>query len=124
LARLHRQELQLDDAKRHAQAAARLKSEAAKARAPQARASDVPPADPKDRTRTPPQPRPPLLPRAGGDAVHPSPAEERRNEAKYESRARAAQAHREAVERRNAERAAKGKLAKPLPLPDAASAPR
>ena len=41
----------------------------------------------------------------------------------YEQRQGEAQAHREAVARRNAEHAAKGKVAKPLPTPGAASAP-
>jgi colicin import membrane protein len=41
----------------------------------------------------------------------------------YEQRQTDAKAHREAVVRRNAERAAKGKPAKPLPTPGAASAP-
>jgi hypothetical protein len=42
----------------------------------------------------------------------------------YEKRQADAKAHRDAVERRNAERAAKSKPSKPLPLPMAASASR
>jgi len=42
---------------------------------------------------------------------------------RYEADRRAAQAHREAVEQRNAKRAASGKAAAPLPVPPGASAP-
>ena len=45
------------------------------------------------------------------------------NQAQFEARAKSAQAHREAVEQRNAERAAKGKKANPLPVSAAVSAP-
>jgi hypothetical protein len=52
-----------------------------------------------------------------------TPAEEARHAAEYQMRQEEAQAHREEVARRNAERAAKGKApAKPLPVPSAASA--
>jgi hypothetical protein len=50
-------------------------------------------------------------------------ADEERRKAEFEARTRSAQAHREAVERRNAQRAASGKKVAPLPVPDAASAP-
>lgn len=50
-------------------------------------------------------------------------AQEDSNRAQFAARAQSAQAHREAVEQRNAARAAKGKKANPLPLPAAASAP-
>jgi hypothetical protein len=42
---------------------------------------------------------------------------------RYDADRRAAQAHREAVEQRNAKRAASGKAAAPLPVPPGASAP-
>jgi len=42
---------------------------------------------------------------------------------RYEADRRAAQAHREAVEQRNAKRAASGKAVAPLPVPPGASAP-
>jgi hypothetical protein len=49
--------------------------------------------------------------------------DEKRNEASFEAKKRTAQEHREAIERRNAERAAHGKVAAPLPVPKGASAP-
>jgi len=63
-----------------------------------------------------------------GGTSHPSPAShsaslEHKHLADYEKRQREAKAHKEAVERRNADRAATGKPpAKGLPVPDAASA--
>ena len=49
---------------------------------------------------------------------------ERRNEAKFEARARAALARREEVERRSAQREVLGKTAAPLPAALGASAAR
>jgi hypothetical protein len=50
-------------------------------------------------------------------------ADEQRNQAAFDARARAAQAHRAEVEKRNASRAASGKVAAPLPPAPTASAP-
>jgi len=60
---------------------------------------------------------------AEGNSTQDRRAFEQRNLAKFEARVRAAQAHREAVERRNAQRAAQGKVVAPLPVPSGASAP-
>lgn len=96
----------------------RQQAEAAAASAPEAAASDVVQKESAassvatTRTRTAPA-------RAN------SSAEEARRIADYERRQQEAQAHKEAVARRNAERAASGKTpAKGLPMPAAASAPR
>ena len=126
LARLHGQEVQLDEAKRRAAAAARTESTRAKALAQQERADAAAARAQSDDERAP---RPakaaasatrgrddPIAPRrAGAPAAEARRTIEQRNEAQFEARARAAQAHREAVERRNAERAAQGKQAAPLP---------
>ena len=133
LARLRQRELQFDEAKRRATAEARRKAIAEKAEAQQARASDAAPEAPRVRVRRAPQPAPvpasrtperlaPRLPGSGSGADRA--ATERRNEQKFEAMQRDAQAHRQAVERRNAQRAAKGKVAAPLPIPEGASAPR
>jgi colicin import membrane protein len=50
-------------------------------------------------------------------------AAEQEHTERYEADRRAAQAHREAVEQRNAKRTASGKAAAPLPVPQGASAP-
>ena len=50
-------------------------------------------------------------------------AAEQQHIERYEADRRAAQMHREAVEQRNAKRAASGKAAAPLPVPSGASAP-
>jgi colicin import membrane protein len=130
LARLRQRELQLDEARRRAVAEARRKAIAEKAEAQQARASDAAPEPPRVRVRRAPQPAgrasesvAPRLP-GGAEPGADRASIERRNQEKFEARQREAQAHREAVERRNAQRAAKGKVAAPLPVPEGASAPR
>lgn len=134
LARLRQRELQLDEAKRRATAEARRKAIAEKAEAQQARASDAAPEPPRVRVRRAPQAAPlpagrasdsvaPRLP-GGAEPGADRAALEQRNQQKFEARQRETRAHREAVERRNAQRAAKGKVAAPLPVPEGASAPR
>jgi colicin import membrane protein len=137
LTRLHREEMQLDDVKRRAIAATRSEAVREKAAARAARASeavsdaasDATSDGPREAKRKAPQPHPPPRQRpAGSTARAPASAasqrlDEQRNEAQFEARVREAQAHRETVERRNAERAAKGKVAAPLPVPAGASAP-
>ncbi|HWI10645.1 MAG TPA: hypothetical protein VNU48_04890 [Burkholderiaceae bacterium] len=132
LARLRQQQLQIDETRRRETAAARRKAIAERVEAQQARASDVPPEAPRVNVRRAPEPAPalrpaePMLPRA--PAVGASSADratfEQRNQAKFDARARAAQAHREDVERRNARRAAQGKVAAPLPAASGASTAR
>jgi hypothetical protein len=61
--------------------------------------------------------------RTAPDAAAQRRAREARNTAEFEARSRAARAHRDDVERRNAERAARGKKARPLPVPAGASTP-
>ena len=134
LERLRREEIELDDAKRRAAGAARTRALNAKAEAQAARAGG-PAAPDAERPARPARALPPTAAGSASDLAGPiAPlhrgrhdaaqrrADERRNEEKFESRARAAQAHRAEVERRNAERAARGKVAAPLPLPPGASA--
>ncbi len=123
-ARLRQQQLELDEARRHEAAAARRKAIADKVEAQQPRASEAPPGPPRVRVRRAPEPA--AAPHSAGGPVPRPPALSasavQHNEAKFEGRAQAAQARREAVERRNAQRAAQGKVAAPLPA--GASTPR
>ena len=126
LTRLHRVELTLDEAARRETATRRRQAVNDKAAAQEARASAPTEVTRRDTARAPPAPNPPVP--ASGTNASPQPADERRaieqrNEANFEARARAAQAHRDAVERRNAQRSAQGKGVAPLPLPSGASAP-
>jgi hypothetical protein len=126
LNRLSNQELVLDQAERRQRAAQR----AADIRAKQAHDEAAPRALPRALAAPEPASAPRLhlrVPRAPTSAGHPpklSPQEEARNRAAFEQRQREAEAHRESVERRNAERAAKAKQpSRPLPLPEGASTP-
>lgn len=132
LARLRQQQLRIDETHRREAAAARRKAIAERVDAQQARASSAPPEAPRVNVRRAPEPSPPLRP---PEAVLPLPLAgsapgvdratiEQRNQARFDARVRAAQAHREQVERRNAQRAAQGKLAAPLPAAPGASATR
>ena len=129
LARLRRAELVLDDGERREAAARRRQSIQEKASAQAARASDAASVSPRQSPRATPVPNPPSPAHAGGGPDRPTVlsadqrATEERNRANFEARARAAQAHRESVERRNAQRDANGKAAAPLPVPSGASAP-
>ena len=127
LTRLRRQEVQLDEIRRQEAAAARAQAIRDKAAAAQARASD---ASLDAQRSDAPERKPRVAAKPGNTDVLPkSPASgltreaEHSNEAKFKAKARAAQAHREAVEQRNAQRAAQGKVAAPLPLSGGASAP-
>ena len=131
---LRDQEIRLDEAKRQAAAEARRKTIAENAQAQQSRASDALPETPKIRVRrepyfAEPAANPPpdevttkrsSAPGVRGDRS----AVEQRNREKYELRQRQAEAHREAVARRNRERAVGGKTVPPLPAPLGASKPR
>ena len=129
LARLRRAELVLDDAERREAAARRRQAiqerSAAKAAQPgEAAASEA--SHRRDEPRAAPAPHPMLAPRpepAGSASDASKRAAEQRNQAAFDARARAAQAHRAEVEKRNASRAASGKVAAPLPPAPAASAP-
>ena len=121
-ARLRREEAALEERQRHERAAQRAGNSAAR---PVAVASSAAPRS--RRSAGPHEPEAPQ-PRAHvpkGPKV--SPEEQRqteaRNAAKFEAAKLAAQQRREAVEKRNAERATSGKGAAPLPVPAAASAP-
>ncbi|MEP7297220.1 MAG: hypothetical protein ABI702_13620 [Burkholderiales bacterium] len=128
LTRLHRAELALDETARREAATRRRQALNDKARVQDARASE--PAGSARRTapRAAPTANPPATAQGhAGGASSPS-GDERRaledhNKATFDAKARAAQQHREAVERRNAQRAAAGKVAAPLPVPSGASAP-
>ena len=131
---LRDQEIRLDEAKRQAAAEARRKTIAENAQAQHSRASDALPETPKIRVRREPHFAEPAAnpppdevttkrssaPGVRGDRS----AVEQRNREKYELRQRQAEAHREAVARRNRERAVGGKTVPPLPAPLGASKPR
>ena len=126
LTRLHRAELVLNEAERRETAARRRQTLQQKASGQEARASEPEQVAPqREHTRTAPAPNPPAPvrpPRSASSAAEQR-ATELRNQAAFEARARAAQAHRDTVERRNVQRAAQGKVAAPLPVPSGASAP-
>ena len=133
LAHLRSEELALDEAQRSENAARRQQTLLDKAAARAARTDDAEPAAPRD-TANHAASAPPAMPRPHAEAVSRSrrhggdvePARrtalEEQSRAKFDARSRSAQAHREAVEQRNAERAASGKRVVPLPAPAAASA--
>jgi colicin import membrane protein len=134
LGRLRQEELRLDDARRHEAAAARRQAVQEKSDAQQSRASEPAPAPLSAHVRHTPSPSstPALMPPHVESAAS-SPAEraafERAHEAKFEAKAREIEAHRQEVERRNAQRQAQGKTAAPLPdstgaAPAPASAPK
>ncbi len=135
LSGLRHRELQLDDVRRQAVAETRRKASAEKVEAPPSRASDAAADAPKVRLRRdPPVNAQQATPASNGDPnrrlgrPQPSASErqslEQRNRARYEARLRDAEVHRATAEKRNAERAAKGKVIAPLPMPSTASAPR
>lgn len=134
LTRLRNEELALDDAQRKESAARRRQELLDKVAVRDAKAkADA--AAPKVAHAASEASDGSVLARAGANAAGRSQgasraplkadqaAQEDRNRAQFEARAQSAKAHREAVEQRNAERAAKGKKANPLPVPAAASAP-
>ena len=133
LTRLHKEEVQEGEAKRRAAAAARSRSLRDKAAAQQERASAARGGSSEDGDRDELPRKAPAITRSRADGAASKPAEgrsdeakralERKNEAQFEARARAARAHRETVERRNAERAADARRPMPLPVPSGASAP-
>lgn len=119
LERLRHEELLIDDTERRERAAARLeriraKQEKAAAEPPAASAPVVVREREAAASRPAAAPRAPKAPRArpASDA-----AREAAQRADFEARQRAAAAHRAEVERRNAERAKRGKPAAPLPTP-------
>lgn len=125
LSRLRQEEFQLDEARRRATAEARRKTIAEKADGQQTRAIDVDAEPPRVRVRRNPQPVPtPSRRDLDGDATRSTSAaatgaerasNAQLSEQKFDARARAVRAHRESVELRNTQRAARGKVAVPLP---------
>jgi hypothetical protein len=133
LTRLRSEELALDEAQRSENAARRRQTLLDKAAARDARADIAEPgAAQRAANHSASTPSAPASaradmasePRTRSGAVDRArrAALEEESMAKFEARARSAQAHREAVEQRNAQRAAAGKRAAPLPVPAAASA--
>jgi colicin import membrane protein len=122
LLRLRRQEAVLDEMQRRERAAQRLETIRNRPAAPEPAASQATAREPRSTQRDAPRVR-----------VHEAPASklsaperqraEALNQQKFEAASQAASARRVAVERRNAERAASGKGAAPLPVPAGASAP-
>ncbi len=131
LAQLRQQELQLDEGRRRAAAEARRKAIADKVGAQRGRASDAAAEAPHVHVRREPQVAPAPARRASEAGAPPMPALgpsgpdraaiEQRNQRSFAARASEAQAHRDAVARRNADRAAQGKVAAPLPAPGASA---
>jgi len=120
LARLRRAEMVLDDAARREAAMRRREAIRDRSAAQAARASEAAPEPRRSGPRAAPLPNPPASSRATERPAAPNSAAEQRNKAAFDERVRAAQAHREAVERRNAAREATGKIQAPLPVPSAA----
>ncbi len=121
LARVRAQELELQDAARHRAAAAKRAALAAKSAAGDVsdRPVSAPPAAPRNEPSPPERlfPRPSALPHARGPTGAARIEQERANTARFEARTREAEAHRAQVLQRNAERAAAGRQAAPLPTP-------
>lgn len=117
---VRKQELALDDALRQQRARAQAQRVAEKAQAARARGDrpDPSPSAPKPQRVEGPRAAKASSPKAS--APERRAAEKREREA-FEARQREIQAHREAVAKRNAERAGR-KTAKPLPLPASAVA--
>jgi len=123
LTRLHRVELTLDEAARREAATRRRQAVNDKTAAQEARVSAPAEVTQRDTVRAAPQPNPPVPVSGTRASAEERRAIEQRNEVNFEARARAAKAHRDTVERRNAERSAEGKVVAPLPVPSGASAP-
>lgn len=142
LAPLRRQAIALDDAERKQRAARRLEDVRNKVGGAQAREPEVVvrkiPAAARKAAAPPDEPAPAAAREANHEPV-PRPvtartprklpsqtdrqAQESANRARIEARKQAVQAHREAVERRNAQRALTSKRADPLPVPASAALP-
>ena len=127
LTRLHRAEVVLDEATRRETAAQRRQALQERAAAQAARASEPAAEARQSVTRNAPAPNPlaALPPHRPASSAAEQRAVEQRNEASFEARTRAAQAHRDTVARRNAQRATAGKVGAPLllPAPSGASQP-
>lgn len=135
LTRLRNEELALDEAQRRESASRRRQTLNDKAAAREAKAGTAETATEtatEQRTAAASAPPPAAarpdraaasrpLARKGG-AVHRAELEAQ-SKAQFDARARDAQAHREAVQQRNAQRAASGKSAAPLPVADPPTAP-
>lgn len=118
---LQAQEDALDDAQRRQRAAEQARRVADKTRAAEAReAASSPPREPRPPQAVATRPAKPA-PSPKASAPDRSAAEKRRREA-FESRQKEIGEHRRAVEKRNAERAAR-KPATPLPVPASATSP-
>ena len=124
LTRLHRAEIVLDEAARRETAARRRQALQERAAAQAARASEPAAEARQPGTRNAPAPNPlaALQPHRPASSAAEKRAVEQRHEASFEARARAAQAHRDTVARRNAQRASEGKAGAPLPAPGSSGA--
>lgn len=135
LSRLNREEAVLGDEQRRERAAQRARTirerisadDALRSREAARAASAARPAERGELAESPGRAPHPLQHRAGAPETPASAAErqarERESVRQREEQRRALQAHREAVEQRNARRAASGKAAAPLPVPSGASMP-
>jgi colicin import membrane protein len=122
LLRLRRQEAVLDEMQRRERAAQRLETIRNRPAAADPAASRAAAREPRSTPRDAPRARAHDAPAPKLSAPERQRAEAL-NEQKFEAASQAASARRTAVERRNAERAAGGKGAAPLPVPSGASAP-
>lgn len=121
LQRLRTQETALDEAQRSEKSREQAQRVANKARVAEMRESASSPARaPKPPRVAAPRPvKPPSAPSAAPDRT----VVDRQRREEYESRRREIQEHKQAVEKRNAERAAARKPAQPLPVPASAVRP-
>ena len=134
LTRLRRQEAMIDEAQRRERAAQRLETiHARPAAAPGEAASAVPRLGKRAASALHEGEPDASENKAGRERAHGARSSEAsqqerrlaaaRSEARFEAASQAARSRRDAVERRNTERAVSGKGAAPLPVPAAASAP-
>jgi len=112
---LHQQEIALDEVERQQRSAEHRRRREAKAWDE----INKPPPEPRAPRVTKPREAKPLLPAASRPAPVDRSADEQQARERFEARQREAQAHKEEIEKRNRDKAAKRKP--PLPMPAASS---
>ncbi|HEX6705441.1 MAG TPA: hypothetical protein VF169_11825 [Albitalea sp.] len=124
---LRHQQAILDEAQRKQRAAQRMDDIRGKVSEADARRRSTATQQAKDRAPREVHARSPHAASAvdeGASGVSRSGTEAARRSSEYEQRQEDARAHRAAVERRNAEKAARGKMSPPLPVPAASAVPK
>jgi hypothetical protein len=124
LTRLRRAEQALEDVERREAAQRRRAELDRQAAARSASASEPALAEHRANERSRPMANPPASPhpQAPASTAAEKQSTEKRNEADFANRQRAAQAHRDEMAQRNSQRASEGKVAAPLPVPSSATA--